>query len=305
MAGGPVTADVLEEQRPRLFAIAYRMLGSVGEAEDVVQEALLRAHAARSGIEIPEAWLTSVTTRLAIDHLRSARVRRETYVGPWLPAPLIEDTAPARVEEAESVSMAFLVLLERLTPVERAVFLLRDVFEYGFAEIAEIVEKSEANVRQILVRARRAIDAERPRFEPSMERRDELAARFLAAASEGDVDGLVELLADDATLYGDGGGKAAARTSPLSGAEKVAKFVLGLFRLTDRWSLTTRPALVNGQPGLVAYDPDDRVVSALSIEIADGAVVALRSVVNPDKLGHLGEVSDVARVPGGPRGPAA
>jgi RNA polymerase sigma-70 factor (ECF subfamily) len=199
------------------------------------------------------------------------------------------------VEEAESVSMAFLVLLERLTPVERAVFLLRDVFDYTFAEIAEIVEKSEANVRQILVRARKAIDAERPRFEPSMERRDELASRFLAAAADGDMEGLVALLADDATVYGDGGGKAAARTTPLTGADRVAKFLLGLFGLAERWSLTTRPAIVNGQPGLVAYDPGDRVVSALSIEIADGAIVALRSVVNPDKLGHLGPVSDVAR----------
>ena len=223
-------------------------------------------------------------------------MRRETYAGPWLPEPLVEDAAPARIEEAESISMAFLVLLERLSPVERAVFLLRDVFDYGFAEIAGVVERSEANVRQILVRARRAIDAERPRFEASAERRDELAARFMAAASSGDLDGLVALLADDVTIYGDGGGKGSARPAPLTGADKVARFLLGLARLGERWSLENRPAVVNGQPGFVSYDGSGRVVSALSIEIADGAVVALRSVVNPDKLGHLGEASDVARV---------
>jgi RNA polymerase sigma-70 factor (ECF subfamily) len=295
MAGGPVTAETFEALRPRLFAIAYRMLGTVGEAEDIVQEALLRAHDARAEIEIPEAWLTSVTTRLAIDHLRSARVRRETYVGPWLPEPLVEDSAPARAEEAESVSMAFLVLLERLTPVERAVFLLRDVFDYSFAEIARIVERSEANVRQILVRARKAIDAERPRFEPSAPRRDELAARFLAAASDGDMDGLVELLAEDVTFYGDGGGKATATPRPLVGPALVAKFATGLFRIAQRFDIETRPALVNGQPGAVVYDTEGRVISAMSIEIADGAIVAVHSVVNPDKLGHLGPVSDFAR----------
>ena len=296
MAGGAVTADDYAALRPRLFAIAYRMLGSVAEAEDVVQDALLRAHGARTAIANPEAWLVAVTTRLSIDVLRSARVRRETYVGPWLPEPLVEDAAPARVEEAESVSMAFLVLLERLSPVERAVFLLRDVFAYSFAEIAEVVGKSEANVRQVLVRARRAIDAERPRFEASAERRDQLAARFMEAASDGDLDGLVALLADDVTMTGDGGGKASARPTPLSGADKVARFVLGLVRLGERWSLENRPSVVNGQPGFVAYDPQGRVVSALSVEIADGEIVALRSVVNPDKLGHLGPVSDVARV---------
>jgi len=296
MAGGAVTEQDYEVLRPRLFAIAYRMLGSVAEAEDVVQEALLRAHGARGEIEVPEAWLVSVTTRMSIDVLRSARVRRESYVGPWLPEPLVEDAAPDRVEEAESVSMAFLVLLERLSPVERAVFLLRDVFAYSFAEIADIVGKSEANVRQILVRARKAIDAERPRFEASTERRDELAARFMAAASTGDLDGLVEMLADDVTMYGDGGGKANARPTPLSGRDKVAKFVLGLVRLGERWAVELRPATINAQPGFLAYDPEGRVVSALSIEIADGVVVGLRSVVNPDKLGHLGPVSDVARV---------
>src|SRR3954470_1465031 len=295
MAGGPVTADLYEAIRPRLFALSYRMLGSVSEAEDIVQEALLRAHDAREAIEVPEAWLTSVTTRLAIDHLLSARVRRETYVGPWLPEPLVEDSAPARAEEAESVSMAFLVLLERLSPVERAVFLLRDVFDYSFAEIAPIVEKSESNVRQILVRARKAIDAERPRFEPSTQRRDELAARFLAAAAEGDMDGLVSLLAEDVTFYGDGGGKATATPRPLAGRLKVARFLAGLFRAARKRDVGVAPAVVNGQPGLVTRDPEGRVISVLSFEIADGAMVAIRSVVNPDKLGHLGPVSDMAR----------
>src|SRR3954452_9087301 len=256
MAGGPVTVDLYEAIRPRLFALSYRMLGSVSEAEDVVQEALLRAHDAREEIAVPEAWLVSGTTRLSIDVLRSARVRRETYVGPWLPEPLVEDTAPARAEEAESVSMAFLVLLERLSPVERAVFLLRDVFDYSFAEIAPIVEKSESNVRQILVRARKAIDAERPRFEPSQQRRDELAARFLAAAAEGEMDGLVALLADDVTFYGDGGGKATASPRALAGPAQVAKFTTGLFRIAQRFGLSARPALVNGQPGVVTYDAE-------------------------------------------------
>ena len=303
MPSPPVTAEdqTYAELRPRLFGIAYRMLGSVGEAEDVVQEAMLRLHRAVGGgtaIESPEAFLTTVTTRIAIDELRSARVRRETYVGPWLPDPLVADRAPdvgQRAEEAESVSMAFLVLLERLSPVERAAWLLRDVFDYSFDEIARIVERSPANVRQIVVRARRAIEAERPRFETSPERRDELARRFMSAAQEGDMDGLLAVLSADVTFTGDGGDKGSGLPRPMVGAERVARFMLGLMRAASRLGVTVEAAEVNGQPGLVTNDPDGRIISVMSMVIADGAVQAIDSVVNPDKLTHLGPVSDLGR----------
>jgi RNA polymerase sigma factor (sigma-70 family) len=207
-----VTIDPL---RDLSFAIAYRMLGTVSEAEDVVQEALLRLHSAE-GVENREAFLTTVTTRLAIDVLRSARVRRETYTGAWLPEPLVEDDAIRRVEDEETISLAFLVLLERLTPDERAVLVLRDSFDYSFAEIGEVLGKSEQNCRQILSRARRRIGEERPRFDADPEQRRTLAARFLAAAREGDIEGLVAVLAPGAVLVGDGGGKARALPRPLS-----------------------------------------------------------------------------------------
>ncbi|HSD81607.1 MAG TPA: RNA polymerase sigma-70 factor [Solirubrobacteraceae bacterium] len=297
-----MSASPYAELRPRLVGIAYRMLGSVGEAEDLAQEALLRLHdATRRGEEIasPAGWLVAVTTRLAIDELRSARVRREAYAGPWLPEPLVaggDDEAATRVELDETVSMAFLVLLERLGPVERAVFVLREAFAYGYDEIAAIVGRSEDACRQLLSRARRRIADERPRFEPSRERREELARRFLDAARDGELAGLVELLAADATFVGDGGGKATAVPRPLHGAERVARLVLGLVRRGARMGVELRFAEVNGQPGIVAFDPGGRVISAMSIEIAGGAVVAIRSVVNPDKLAHLGPVSDLARL---------
>src|SRR3954471_2340247 len=203
MAHSSVTSHAYEQLRPLSFASAYRMLGSVAEAEDVVQEAFLRLHRTKD-VEHPKAFLTTVTTRLAIDQLRSARARRETYPGPWLPEPVVTDARP----DDDSVSMALLVTLESLTPVERAVFLLHDVFDYGYDEIAEIVGKSRENCRQLALRARRHVDARRPRFEPSREQREALAARFFDAVRDGDLDGLVALLADDATMTGDGGGKA-------------------------------------------------------------------------------------------------
>src|SRR5437870_6164151 len=220
-------ADAAYELRPLLFSIAYRMLGSVSEAEDVIQEAFLRYHRAgkEADIESPKSYLSAVTTRLSIDHLRSARARREAYVGPWLPEPLLTEQAqdPAEhAETADSLSLAFLVLLETLTPLQRAVFLLREVFDYGYGEIAAILGKSEDNCRQLAVRARRHVEARKPRFEASRRRREELARRFFAAAEQGDTEGLVGLLAADAVAYGDGGGRALAFPHPVHGRERVA-----------------------------------------------------------------------------------
>jgi RNA polymerase sigma-70 factor (TIGR02957 family) len=299
-------ADYLQF-RSLMFSIAYRMTGSVSDAEDIVQEAYLRlTPALRDGARVtsPKAYLATVTTRLAITHLRSARVRREAYVGTWLPEPLVEGgldpvapaTAPDPAERAEmsdSLSMAFLVLLESLTPTERAVFLLHEVFGYDYAEIAEITGKSEPNCRQILARARHHIDEGKPRFEASREQRNEVARRFFDAVNGGDLKSLLELLAPDVVVMGDGGGKAQARREPTYGAERVARFLLGLFRRAQKEGLHGEPAVVNGQPGAVAYDAEGRVVSVFALDIADGVVQAVRSVVNPDKLQHLGPTSDL------------
>jgi RNA polymerase sigma-70 factor (ECF subfamily) len=294
----------LTELRPLVFSIAYRMLGSVAEAEDIAQETLLRAHRElREGTEIasPKAYMTAVATRLSIDHLRSARVRREAYIGPWLPEPLLTADPSADVaadaELAEDLSLAFLVVLERLTPDERAVFLLREAFDYKFSEIAEIVGKSPANCRQIGARARRHVLTERPRFEPSRAAREELAARFLAAAQGDDLDGLIEMLADDAVFTGDGGGKATAFPQPLVGAQRIAHAVRALFRQAARGddAVKVTPTTVNGQPGWIAHDGDGAVIVVMALDIAGGQVTAIRSVVNPDKLAHLGPVSDRAR----------
>jgi RNA polymerase sigma-70 factor (ECF subfamily) len=282
MARSPVTAQAFEQLRPLAFSIAYRMLGSVAEAEDIVQEAFLRLHGAEE-VAAPKAFLGTVVTRLAIDHLRSARVRRETYPGPWLPEPLVGD-APA---ELEDVSMALLVTLESLTPVERAVFLLHDVFDYGYDEIAEIVGKSRENCRQLALRARRHVEARRPRFEASRAEQEQLAARFLGAARDGDLDALVELLAEDAVIYGDGGGKAPARGTPLHGGAKIARFMLGLGRFAQRTGQRLEPAVVNGAPGAIARGPDGSIVGVLALDIVDGRIAGIFSVVNPEKLAHL------------------
>ena len=296
-------ADYLEF-RPLMFSIAYRMTGSVSDAEDIVQEAFLRlTRVLRDGVQVtsPKAYLATVTTRLAISHLRSARVRREAYVGAWLPEPLVTDElAPAtvpdpaeRAEMSDSLSMAFLVLLESLTPTERAVFLLREVFGYEYAEIAEITGKSEPNCRQIFTRARHHIDEGKPRFETSREQRDEVARRFFEAAGGGDLNGLLELLAPDVVTIGDGGGKGQALREPLHGSERVGRFLLGLFRRAQKEGTYAVPALVNGQPGAVVYDAEGRVASVFALDIADGLVQAIRSVVNPDKLQHLGPTSNL------------
>jgi RNA polymerase sigma-70 factor (ECF subfamily) len=276
-----------DELRPYLFAIAYRMLGSVADAEDVVQDAFLRYHEADAEADSPKAYLATVTTRLAIDQLRSARARREVYPGEWLPEPLVDDDAVRHVETADSLSLAFLHLLEKLSPVERAVFLLREVFDYPYDEVAAIVGKSEDNCRQILARARRHILDGRHRFDVSREERDEVAERFLAAWEDGDTDRLNEVLAPDATVYGDGGGKAPSMPQPLVGAERVAKALIGWGSQAKRHGLRHRRALVNGDPGLVFYDGEGRALWVAALEIDHGVVVAVRSVLNPDKLAHV------------------
>lgn len=291
-----------EDLRPLLHSIAYRMVGSVTEAEDLVQDAYLRFHrsvTAGEVIDSPKAYLSAIVTRLAIDHLRSARVRRERYVGPWLPEPLLTDDAPDPAEQAEtadSLSMAFLVLLENLSPVERAVFLLRDVFGFGYDEVAEVVHKTEENCRQIAARARRHVEARKPRFEASREQKDELARRFFAAVGEGNLDGLMELLSADVVMVGDGGGKAPAISQPLHGSERVARFLAGLGQTLEPMEVRLTPAEINGQPGAVTTDKDGRIMSVLSLDIADGRVQAIRGVTNPDKLRHLGPVADLWRL---------
>jgi RNA polymerase sigma-70 factor (ECF subfamily) len=280
--------------RPLLLSIAYEMVGAIGEAEDIVQEAFLRFHrqvARGTGIESPKAWLATVTTRLAINHVKSARVRRESYVGTWLPELLLTDAAPdiaGHVATADALSMAFLVLLERLNPVERAVLLLRDVFEFPFPEIADIVGKSEDNCRQIAVRARRHVQASKPRFEASPRRREELARRFFEAVGAGDTDRLVDLLAADVVAYSDGGGKASALQHPLYGREGVTR-LLSLFRdwLEDLGAVERRVAEVNGQPGVVFFDAESQGVLVIALDIASGQVSAVRAITNPEKLRHL------------------
>ena len=276
-----------EELRPYLFAIAYRMLGSVAEAEDVVQDAFLRYHEAEVEAESPKAYLATVTTRLAIDQLRSARARRELYPGEWLPEPIVGDEAARHAETADSLSLAFLHLLEKLAPVERAVFLLREVFDYPYEEIAAIVGKSPENCRQILARAHRHVQEGKRRFDVSREERDEVAGRFLAAWEEGDTEALVEVLAPDATVYGDGGGKAPSMPEPLVGVERVSKALIGWGRQAAARGLVHRLAVVNGDPGIVFYDAEGRAIWVAALDITEGVVVAVRSVLNPDKLTHV------------------
>jgi RNA polymerase sigma-70 factor (TIGR02957 family) len=280
--------------RPLLFSIAYRMLGRATDAEDVVQEAYLRLHQSEAdGVVIgsDKAFLTTIATRLAIDQLRSARVQRETYYGPWLPEPLLTSPEPdgaVMAEQADSLTFTFLALLERLSPLERAVFLLREVFEYDYDEIAAIVEKSEANCRQILSRARKHIDADKPRFEVSGPRQAELAESFLAAMQEGEVERLVGFLAEDAVFYGDGGGKGRGLPRPVFGAAKIARLLVGFSDGYRSIDARMRPVQINGQPGVLAFDNGGRLINVLAFDIVGDAVQNVRSVINPDKLGHLG-----------------
>jgi len=286
-----------DDLRALSFAVAYRMLGSVAEAEDVMQEAMLRLHEA-DDVANPEAFVTTVTTRLAIDVLRSARVRRERYVGSWLPEPLVEDEALGAVERDETISLAFLVALERLTPDERAVLVLREAFDYGFDEIGEIIGKDPANCRQILSRARRRVaDDRRRRRDADPEEGRELASRFLEAARDGDMEGLVSLLAADVVLVGDGGGKARSIPAPMTGSEQVARALLGFARMAAEWGLRLHPVWVNGGPGLRSVAPDGRLVNIVGLDVSGGVITGMYSILNPDKLAHLGPVSDVALRP--------
>jgi RNA polymerase sigma-70 factor, ECF subfamily len=286
--------QLFAEHRGVLFSIAYRMLGSASEAEDIVQEAyvrILREMAQGSEIDSPRAYLTAVATRLCIDHLRSARVRRESYIGTWLPEPVLTDEAAdveRHAETADSLSMGFLLLLESLSPVERAVFLLHEVFDYDYAAIASVVGKTVENCRQIASRARRHVQAGRPRFEASKAKREELARRFFRAIGEGDVDSLVNLLAADVVAYADGGGKAFAFTAAIHGRERLADLLgQGASRGRRLWVEGQHIAEINGQPGALFFDEDGVLVVAVSLDIADDKVQTLRAVTNPDKLEHL------------------
>jgi RNA polymerase sigma-70 factor, ECF subfamily len=288
-------AEEFEELRPLLFSVAYRILGSVAEAEDAVQETWLRWQASPAQPTSAKAFLSATVTRISIDVLRSARVRREKYAGPWFPEPLLTDPYqdPERSAElADSVSMAALLLLERLSPLERAVFVLREVFGFGFPEVAAAVGRSEAACRQLAVRARRHMDAGRPRFEADRREREELAARFFDALREGDVEGLRELLAADVQLVGDAGGKAPTLPRSIIGAEKVARVLASIFPQLVRIEVTLEPREVNGQPGAIFRDRDNRVLLTVTLDVLDGQIQTIRSVSNPDKLGHVGPVAD-------------
>ncbi|MFE6552589.1 RNA polymerase sigma-70 factor [Streptomyces sp. NPDC057746] len=291
--------EEFEELRPLLFSIAYRILGSVSEAEDAVQETWLRFDASPTRPASLKAFLSTTVTRVAIDVLRSARVRREQYVGPWFPEPLLSDPYedPARAAElADSVSMAALLLLERLSPLERSVFVLREVFGFGFDEIAAAVGRSQAACRQLLVRGRRHMQDGRPRFEADRRERQELAARFFDALREGDVHGLQNLLAADVSMVGDGGGKAPQLAKAVLGAGNVARLLASVFPLMARIDVTFTQAEVNGQPGAIFRDRDGRVLHTLALDVLDGRIQTIRSVINPDKLGHLGPVADAFTV---------
>ncbi len=300
----------LEQLRGRAFAIAYRMLGSVGDAEDIAQEALIRFHSAKEAgeaIDSPPAYVATIATRLAIDELRSARARRETYVGEWLPEPLPtaadEAARPAgatafpdpetQAELADSLSLAFLVLLEQLTPEQRAALLLHDVFDYPHEEVAAIIGTTPAASRQLASRARRQLDEERPRFQSSAERQRELAGRFFEAVQSGDLGGLEALLADDVVLKGDGGGKVPAIARPLQGRARVAKTITNWAKAGRKiGGVRFEPVELNGQPGAISRFDDGSLLSAMIIESDGERITGINSVVNPDKIGHLGPVTD-------------
>jgi RNA polymerase sigma-70 factor (TIGR02957 family) len=291
---------LLAELRPVAFAIAYRMLGSVSEAEDIVQEALLQLHRTLENgehIDSPRAFVATITTRRAIDQLRSARVRRERYVGDWLPEPILTDRAddPAQqAEMADSLSLAMLVLLEELSPVQRAVLLLHDVFDYDYARVAEIVGKSEANVRQLAKRARDHVTERRPRFQAAPDQQQELSRRFFAATQNGDLAGLEALLAHDVVLTADGGGKAPAPPRPLHGRSRVARTVLDwVGRATRIPGVHMQPTEVNGSPGGLLLDGRDRVVAVWVLEVGCDQVLGIKSIDNPEKLAHLGPTADL------------
>jgi RNA polymerase sigma-70 factor (ECF subfamily) len=279
--------------RPLLFSIAYRMLGSVADAEDLVQDAYLRwQEAPEADVRAPRAYLATIVTRLAINQLRSARSQRETYVGPWLPEPLVTDHAPdplEPIELAESLSMAFLVMLERLSPIERAVLLLHDVFDFEYAEIARIVDKSEANCRQLLSRAKKHVGAPEARFDADPAQAERLMQRFTEAASAGDIDGMLAVLAEDITLWADGGGKIkGAALRPIHGAVSVARFVAGVLQRFVPAERSMRPAQINGEPGFIVY-VSGRPLAAMIFHLRGGRIRTIYALGNPDKLRGLPE----------------
>jgi RNA polymerase sigma-70 factor (ECF subfamily) len=288
----PQGTDAFPQYRSLLFSIAYRMLGSVADAQDMVQETFIRWQASSGEIRSPRAFLVTIISRLCINHLQSARVQREEYVGQWLPEPMLtgpESDPSERFRVDESLSMAFLVLLERLTPMERAVFLLREVFDYEYAEIGQTLGQNEANCRQILRRARQHVAEVRPRFGASPELRQQLLRQFVSAASTGDLNGLVALLSSDVVFHSDGGGKAAAVPNLVYGADNVARAVVGGVKKLVPQNLVSRMAEINGEPGLVSY-VNGRPFSVLTLDIADGLVRNIYIVTNPEKLALLPEL---------------
>lgn len=275
------------QHRPLLFSIAYRMLGTVADAEDILQEAFLRWQSAASDeIQNPKAYLSAIVTRLGIDYLRLAQTQREEYLGPWLPEPVAEETPADHAALAESLSIAFLKLLETLSPIERAVFLLREVFDYEYAEIARMVDTTEVNCRQLVSRARQKVRAGRPRFTPSPAEQEALVLQFVQACVTGDLNGLLNIFAEDITAWSDGGGKTSAARLPIYGAEKVARFVLGLMK---RWpdGIVPRWLRLNGQLSLVLYRANGQPFDVLWFEFAEGRIQGLYSILNPDKLRGL------------------
>jgi RNA polymerase sigma-70 factor (TIGR02957 family) len=290
-------SDLYSELRPRAFAIAYQMLGSVSEAEDVVQEAFLRLHKTlQEGEEItsPRAYIATLATRLAIDQLRSARVRRERYVGEWLPEPVVTEPTPdEHAETVDSLSLAFLVLLESLSPQQRAAFLLRGVFEYPYPEVAEIIGTDVDSARHLVARARAHLRERRPRYFASRRQREELARHFFAAAEQGDLRALQALLAQDVALHADGGGKVPALARPVNGREHVARTLLAGMSALARRGVRLQVTEVNGQPGAMAFDAQGQLVGIMGLDIAEGQIQAIHSVANPDKLRHLDRTGDL------------
>ncbi|MEN3357079.1 MAG: hypothetical protein V7637_1061 [Mycobacteriales bacterium] len=290
-------SDLDGELRPRAFAIAYRMLGSVSEAEDVVQEAFLRMHQTLrkdEPIASPRAYIATLVTRLAIDQLRSARLRRERYVGEWLPEPLATGPSPAEhAETADSLSLAFLVLLESLSPQQRAAFLLREVFEYPYVEVAEIIGTNVDSTRHLVARARSHLQERRPRYHASRRQREDLAQRFFGAAERGDLRALETLLAQDVALHGDGGGKVPALARPVNGRERVARILSAGMSALPRLGIRMQVTEVNGQPGAMAFDSADRLIGVIGLGIAGGQVQTIHSITNPDKLRHLDRVGEL------------
>jgi RNA polymerase sigma-70 factor (ECF subfamily) len=282
--------DIFEDYRDLLFSIAYRMLGSAADAEDMLQETFIRWQQTKAEVEVPRAFLVTIMSRLCIQQLESARSKRQEYVGQWLPepvftGPLSDPSATSRMHE--SLSMAFLLLLEKLTPAERAAFLLHEVFEYEYSEVGEILGRNEASCRQLLRRARQRITQDRPRFETSPAQHEKLLKEFLTASSSGDLAQLVTLLSDDVVLYSDGGGKARAALNPIFGPDRVGRFFLGALQKSVPSSVVTRAEHVNGQPSLVYSLPNGKVGCVANFEVAEGRIRGIYVVTNPDKLCRL------------------